>query len=46
VRPDGRVVYIPSVRSFRFNRGCRTMSCRHSYFERRVRGCKVYPIAC
>jgi hypothetical protein len=44
VCPNGRVVYILGVRSFRCGSGCRANRC-HSSFERRVHGCRVNAIA-
>jgi hypothetical protein len=44
VCPNGRVVDIPGVRSFRYGSGYR-MNCCQSSFERRVRGRKVNAIA-
>jgi hypothetical protein len=44
VCPNGRVVDIPSVRSFRCGSFCRTNRCESCY-ERRVLGCLVNAIA-
>jgi hypothetical protein len=44
VCPNGCVMDIPRVRSFRCGSGCRTNRC-HSYFERHIRGCTVNAIA-
>jgi hypothetical protein len=44
VCPNGRVVDIPGVRSFRCGSGCRTNRC-HRCFERRFRGRRVNAMA-